>query len=183
VGATSAEPNIRRVAPVYPPLALQARIQGVVTLNVSLAQDGTVREVGAVSGHPLLVQSAIDAVKQWTFGPQVAATQIEVEVPFQLPEGSRSSEAPSATVGSELPELQPVTRVNPVYPPLARQARISGVVHLIATIGPGGHVVDLKAVSGHPLLVPSALAAARQWTYAPPTEPTRTRIQIQFEPQ
>jgi TonB family protein len=93
VNAASTDPNIRRVAPVYPPLALQARIQGVVTLNVSLAQDGTVREVRAVSGHPLLINSAIDAVKQWAFGPQAAAPQIEVEVRFQLPEGSRVTEA------------------------------------------------------------------------------------------
>jgi TonB family protein len=188
VSANSAEPNIRRVAPVYPPLALQARIQGVVWLNVTLAQEGTVREVHAASGHPLLVPSAIDAVKQWTFGPQAAGTQLEVEVPFQLPEGargnegSRGNEGPrgAAPDGWELPELQPVTRVDPVYPPLARQARISGVVHLIATVGVDGHVVDLKAAGGHPLLVPAALAAAREWTYAPQREPTKTRMEIQF---
>jgi hypothetical protein len=43
-----------------------------------------------------------------------------------------------------------------------------------------GHVVDLKAVGGHPLLVPAALAAAREWTYPRQTEPTKTRVQILF---
>ena len=81
----------------------------------------------------------------------------------------------------DLPELQPLTRVDPVYPPLARQARISGVVHLIASISRDGHVVDLKAASGHPLLIPSALTAARQWTYSPQPEPTRTRMEIPFQ--
>jgi TonB family protein len=185
VSARSTDPNIRRVSPVYPPLALQARIQGIVTLNVTLAQDGTVRELRVASGHPLLVNSAIDAVKQWTFGPQVAGTQLEVEVPFQLPEDLRGSEAarPAAPTGWEVPELQPAIRVDPVYPPLARQARVSGAVHLIGTIGPNGRLMDLTALSGHPLLIPSALAAARQWTYAPQTRPAKTRVQIHFQLQ
>jgi TonB family protein len=181
VSATSADPNTRRVAPVYPPLALQARIQGVVTLNVTVAQDGTVQDVHVVSGHPLLVNSALDAVRQWTFGPQTAGTQMEVEVPFQLPESQGSAKVPPSALEVELPELQPLTSVDPVYPSLARQARISGVVKLIATIGVDGRVLELKAASGHPLLIPSALTAARQWTYSPQNLPTRTRIKIQFQ--
>jgi protein TonB len=60
-------PLIRKVAPVYPPLAKQARIQGVVVMNAVLAKDGTVQDLAVVSGHALLVQAALDAVRQWVY--------------------------------------------------------------------------------------------------------------------
>ena len=58
-------------------------------------------------------------------------------------------------------------QVLPRYPPLARQARISGVVKLTAIIAKNGMVQELKVISGHPLLVPAALQAVRQWRYKP----------------
>jgi protein TonB len=58
-----------KVAPVYPPLARQARIQGNVILHAIIDKEGKVAELQVVSGHPLLVQSALDAVKQWRYKP------------------------------------------------------------------------------------------------------------------
>lgn len=55
----------------------------------------------------------------------------------------------------------------PVYPPLARQARIAGVVRLEGIVGKDGRIRELRVVSGHPLLVPAALAAVRTWIYQP----------------
>jgi len=55
--------------PEYPPLAKQARIQGTVTLNTSIGKDGRVIDVQVVSGHPLLIPAALDAVKQWEYKP------------------------------------------------------------------------------------------------------------------
>ena len=55
----------------------------------------------------------------------------------------------------------------PVYPPLARQARIAGVVRLEAVISREGTVLNLHVVSGHPLLVPAALAAVQRWIFSP----------------
>jgi len=60
-----------------------------------------------------------------------------------------------------------INRVDPVYPPLARQTRISGTVRLRAVIGKDGAVRQLDVISGHPLLVPSALDAVRKWKYQP----------------
>ncbi len=60
-----------------------------------------------------------------------------------------------------------VRKVIPEYPPLARSARISGVVRLIGTIGKDGTIRDLQLVSGHPLLSRAALEAVRQWIYRP----------------
>jgi protein TonB len=57
--------------------------------------------------------------------------------------------------------------VIPVYPPLARNARISGVVQLLGSTGTDGRVPQLRVMKGHPLLVPAALDAVRQWIYYP----------------
>ncbi len=62
---------------------------------------------------------------------------------------------------------EPVSKIDPVYPPLARQARIQGTVRLDAVLDKEGRVVQLRVLSGHPLLVPAALEAAKQWVYAP----------------
>ena len=58
-------------------------------------------------------------------------------------------------------------RVQPVYPPLARQARIQGTVQMRAIISKTGTIENLQAISGHPMLIPSALNAVRQWRYRP----------------
>jgi protein TonB len=58
-------------------------------------------------------------------------------------------------------------RIEPVFPPLARQIRRSGKVELHALIGTDGSVQELEVVSGDPLFIPSALEAVRQWRYRP----------------
>jgi len=70
VGGDVREPRvINIVSPVYPKLALQARIAGTVELEATLTAGGTVEEIKVISGHPLLVAAAIDAVKQWRYEP------------------------------------------------------------------------------------------------------------------
>jgi periplasmic protein TonB len=76
---------VRQPRPVYPPLAKQARIQGVVKLSAVISKDGTIMELAVMSGHPLLVPAALDAVKQWVYQPTLlngepveVATQIDV---------------------------------------------------------------------------------------------------------
>lgn len=76
---------IRQPKPVYPPLARQARIQGTVRLTAVIAKDGTIQELQVVNGHPLLVPSALEAVKQWVYQPTLlngepveVVTQIDV---------------------------------------------------------------------------------------------------------
>ena len=60
---------MREVSPTYPPLARSARVQGSVVLDVTIAKDGTVKEITTKSGHPMLVPAAIDAVKKWRYQP------------------------------------------------------------------------------------------------------------------
>ena len=69
------------------------------------------------------------------------------------------------TIGGNLQQAKLVSQTRPVYPPLAKQARISGVVHLTALIGKEGNVINLAVISGHPLLIPSALDAVKTWVY------------------
>jgi periplasmic protein TonB len=60
-----------------------------------------------------------------------------------------------------------IHRVEPPYPTLARQARVQGEVVLKAIISTNGEIQDLQLVSGHPMLVPAAIAAVREWRYKP----------------
>jgi TonB family protein len=70
-------------------------------------------------------------------------------------------------VGGNVQSANLISKVNPVYPPLAKQARIQGVVHLTTTIGADGAVQNIEVMSGHPLLVPAAVEAVKQWVYKP----------------
>jgi protein TonB len=60
-----------------------------------------------------------------------------------------------------------IFRVQPVYPPLARMSRVQGAVQLHAVIGRDGTIQNLTTLSGHPMLVPAAVEAVRQWRYRP----------------
>jgi len=60
---------INQTRPVYPALAIQARIQGNVVLHAIIDKDSKVAQLELMSGHPLLVQAALDAVKQWRYRP------------------------------------------------------------------------------------------------------------------
>ncbi len=78
-----------KVEPTYPAIAKAARLQGKVVLQVVVAKTGNVDSVSVVSGHPLLVQAAINAARQWKYKPfvvdgQPVAVSTEVEVPFSL---------------------------------------------------------------------------------------------------
>ncbi len=71
---------IRRVQPVYPPLARSARVQGSVVLAAVISKAGTIENLRALSGHPMLVPSAIDAVSQWRYRPYILNNEpVEVE--------------------------------------------------------------------------------------------------------
>lgn len=74
-GEVQAENLIRQIKPTYPSLAKQARIQGTIRFNAVIATDGMVKELQIVSGHPMLVQSALEAVKQWEYRPTLSNGQ------------------------------------------------------------------------------------------------------------
>jgi len=74
-----------------------------------------------------------------------------------------------------------VHKVLPIYPPLARTARIQGQVVLQAVISKQGMIENLRLLTGHPMLVPAAIEAVRQWRYRPyvlNNEPVEVETQI-----
>ncbi len=179
------EPRLRligRIVPPYPPLAKQARIQGRVKIEINVSAGGLVDQVRLISGHELLMEAAMDAVRKWKFEPQVlngAPAQAfgMVELEFALgPEGSDRdsvrilsppglSEAPPVVTTRQGARV--VHRVLPQYPPLAKGAGVAGVVLLEVTVAKSGLVESVRVLAGHPLLVEAAVAAVRQWQYQP----------------
>ena len=88
-GAVQAAKLVNRVQPIYPPLARQTRISGTVRLHAIIGKDGTVQQLQVESGHPLLVQSALDAVRQWRYQPTLlngepVEVDTEIDVIFSL---------------------------------------------------------------------------------------------------
>jgi protein TonB len=79
-GQVTAAAILNQTRPLYPALARQARIQGNVVLHAIIDKDGKVAQLEVISGHPLLVQAALDAVKQWRYRPtQLNGDPVEVD--------------------------------------------------------------------------------------------------------
>jgi TonB family protein len=174
---------------------LQIGSESVVMLKATIDKNGNVENLKMVSGHPMLVPAALDAVKQWKYRryevngiPKVVETTIRVEF-------SKVSEAGSGTSAAQAESPVPVTaedmhdrlvyKVAPVYPPLARQARIQGTVILRIIIDKLGEVRDTQLVNGHPMLAPAAVEAVKKWRYIPyesdgETVEIQTDVQIIF---
>jgi TonB family protein len=75
-----------------------------------------------------------------------------------------------------------INSVQPVYPPLAKQARVQGSVRFSTVIGVNGHVEELKLIEGNPLLVPAAREAASQWAFKKPTahgKPVKAKTELE----
>ncbi len=77
--------------PEYPPLAKMARIQGTVRLDAVISKDGTIQDLKVISGHPLLVRAALEAVQRWRYQPTLLngdAVEVatEIDVNFTLAE-------------------------------------------------------------------------------------------------
>jgi protein TonB len=88
-------------------------------------------------------------------------------------------------VGGQVQAARIIAQPNPIYPALARQARIQGKVMLHAIIDKDGRVSQLETISGHPLLIQAALAAVQNWRYQPTIlnqEPVEvdTTIEVNF---
>ncbi len=195
---------LRKVAPTYPPLARQARIQGTVVLSIVISKEGKVRDMKLVSGHPMLASAAIEAVRQWRYRPYLSDDQpVEVEtivrVSFRMPDGSgisgarASQQAPPPEV--PMPRLVRVSagvmqglldhKVDPEYPAGAKEKHIEGTVVLNADVDSEGNVARVELVNGHPMLAPAAMDAVLEWKYRPFTlngkaVPVETTVQVTF---
>jgi TonB family protein len=102
--------------PAYPSLAKMGRVQGTVRLEAIISKDGTIQDLKVISGHPLLVKSALDTVAQWKYQPTLfngepVEVLTEIDVNFMLSgepgKGQPGAEA-SAAQATEGPAQKPV---------------------------------------------------------------------------
>ena len=116
----------------------------------------------------LLAPSAVSSVVG--VGPDALVRilgPVPVAAPPPPPSVQKNVQTPRLRIGGIVQSAKLIRQPKPVYPQPARQVRIQGVVRLHALISRDGTIEGLKVVSGHPLLVPSALEAVKQWVYQP----------------
>jgi TonB family protein len=153
---------IHQVAPVYPDEAKRAKVEGKVTLDVTVEENGEVSMATVVNGHRLLNQAAIDAVKQWRFSnPFNDSVTIQLTLSFALKETAAKNEQ---TV--EENTLKNVRKVDAVYPDEAKRKGVEGQVVVDIKVNDNGEVTDARATTGDELLRQPALDAARQFRFA-----------------
>ncbi|MEZ5399526.1 MAG: M56 family metallopeptidase [Bryobacteraceae bacterium] len=229
----------------YPMAARRAHVEGDVTLEATLNEDGTVADARVISGPEPLRRAALESVLEWHFvnesktrrtvvttltfrleadtrpasftpigkidvGDDAGRARETIEArlapyigqpatpaiiheiagivkPFGLSVGvaTRAGEAAIVRVGAAAAPGEPAapgtrirvggnvqaakltTKVPPVYPPLARTARIQGAVRFNVVIAPDGAVRSMQLIHGHPLLVDAAQQALARWVYEP----------------
>lgn len=83
---------IHRVQPQYPPIAIQTRTQGSVVLRAVISREGNIENLQLLSGHPMLVKAAMDAVRQWHYQPYFLnheAVEVETQITVNFVLGDR----------------------------------------------------------------------------------------------
>jgi periplasmic protein TonB len=185
--------------PPPPPPAAEAVQKIVRQIQTDMLNTGQLRT-------PSRIPQKVQMIREEEAPPPMVATSGVVGgVPGGIPGGQLSGVIGgivNATSNLAVPKFAPVVpqrvrisqgvtkgllirRVEPSYPPLARSARVQGEVVLSAIISTNGDIENLQLVSGHPMLVPAALSAVKQWRYKPyllngqPTE-VETTITVIF---
>lgn len=168
--------------PPPPPPPAAEQVQRVRQIQTDVLNSGQLRT-------PTRIPQKVQMIKEEEAPPPMAATSGVVGgVPGGIPGGQLGGVIGgivSATSNlASVPKLQPVMpqrvrisqgvtkgllihRVEPSYPPLARAARVQGDVILTAVISVNGEIENLQLISGHPMLVPAAISAVKQWRYKP----------------
>jgi periplasmic protein TonB len=168
--------------PPPPPPPAAAEVHVVKQIQTDLLNNGALRT-------PTKIPQKIQMIKEEEAPPPMASNGGVVGgVPGGIPGGQLGgvigSVISSSNSLSAVPKFVPATptririsggvtkglliqRTEPTYPTLARAARVQGDVVLSAVIDTNGQIQNLQLVSGHPMLVPAAIAAVKQWRYKP----------------
>jgi protein TonB len=117
---------------------------------------------GIPGGMPAL--TVTNSLNNWISSAPVIAPPAKVEV---APPAPPPSTPERIDIGGDVQAALILQQVQPVYPPLARKARIQGRVKLHAVIGTDGKIKNVSVLSGPPLLVEAAVHAVMQWIYRP----------------
>lgn len=115
--------------------------------------------------------AVIEAVRQWRFdrpveAPMVIVTDVDAGV-VAAPPATSTATRPPLRIGGAVGPPKKIVDVPPVYPQVAKDARVQGVVIVEATVTEDGTVSDARVLRSIPLLDDAALAAVKQWRYTP----------------
>lgn len=175
---------IREVKPVYSKAAMDRKVQGMVTVNAVILEDGTVGDVTVKKSlDPDLDAEAIRATKQWKFKPGTkdgapVPVEVSIELSFALRDG------PTYEVGAGVTPPVLIKEVKPKYTEGGMRRRVQGSVELSAVVledGSVGGVTVTKPLDDE--LDQQAVAAAKQWKFKPGTvdgKPVRVRVTLEL---
>jgi TonB family protein len=173
---------IKKVEPVYPDDARKAGIEGTVTLEATTDNRGRVRTVKVLNSIPELDQAAIDAVKQWVYEPMIIDGEpygvvFTTTCRFSLKDGKLGRSYEGGVTGTDQKPAVPavgsikppklIKKVEPLYPAIAKESHVEGVVILEATTDIYGRIVNTRILRSIPLLDQAAVDAVKQWIYEP----------------
>ena len=163
--------KLKNVDPVYPEAERAAGREGSVIVEITIGTEGAVADAKLLSqtASPFN-EPALAAVRQWRYTPtllngQPVEVHMTVTVKFAL--GPDPNQSQRVRAGGSVPEPKLLKRVEPVYPPDALAAGVSGMVILDLVIGKDGSVIDAKVLRPVPMFEAAAVAAVRQWKYTP----------------
>jgi TonB family protein len=185
-GTVDAEPaglKIERRPPLVYPFYLPANEQadGTVALDIDVNERGEVTDARVLSGPQQLRKAALMQVLNWHYKQVNVPAKVVVtlnyrrpDVQIRFPAASEAvflerSIAPPSTIriGPEVQAAKLIEKPEPVYPPLALQARMEGTVKFRVMVQKDGTVGNVSLVSGHPLLVPAAHEVITRYRYQP----------------
>jgi TonB family protein len=185
---------ISQPQPVYPDEAKAEHVQGVVVLHARISKQGTIENVQARSGPPLLIVSAVDAVRQWKYKPYTlngepteVDTTINVNYTFDgdaEPPAEPGNGAPASGHSFTPPLL--IYKVDPGFSAEARQAKIGGIVLVGFVVNAQGAPESVQVLRGvgHGL-DEKAVEAVKQYRFKPATDDgkpvaTDLRVEVNF---
>jgi protein TonB len=151
-------------------------MQGKLTAPVSIPKNVPLDNAAAAPDFGGVPGGVAGGQLGGSLGGVLGGTGTSVPIPpSQQPAAKRI-----VRVGSNLKAPRQTYSVQPEYPPLAMQGHVWGAVVVSAVIDEHGNVVQARALSGHPLLIPAALKAVLQWKYEP-TQLNGTPVAVQME--
>ncbi len=142
------------------PVAIPDKV-AIIEEDIAAPSAGIAGVVGGVPG------GSVGGTVGGVLGSIISSAPTAAPPPPPPPPVKKKAPPKRIRVGGNVAKARLTRQVRPQYPPLARQARIQGTVKLSAVISKDGTIQKLEVMSGHPLLVPAALAAVKQWRYRP----------------
>jgi len=191
---------ISKVDPVYPDIAKKAHVQGSVVLRAVIAKDGTVKNLTLITGPPMLVVSAIEAVQQWKYKPYLLngePTEVETTITVNY-SFSPDQEQPGATslndgsenprrIGGSISTPVPMYVVQPEYTQEAREAKVSGTVLVNLIVDGQGSPQNVHILRGlGDGLDEKAVEAVKQYKFKPAMldgrpVPVKLNVEVNFK--